>query len=106
MSNKAEKALEGQAKTCHESIEWWKTEMSALINESDAMEENPHNYPDYEDRMENIRLKMNYLLFKGEWENKQLFLLQEKINKFKAEKPYENFELIEKKEKFKRKKRK
>jgi len=94
MSSKTQEALKEEAKICHASIEWWKKEMSALINESDELEENPQL--DFEEKMDGIREKMNYLLFKGEWENKQLFILQQKINKFEAEKPFENFELVEK----------
>jgi hypothetical protein len=94
MSSKTQEALKEEAKICHASIEWWKKEMSSLINESDELEENPQ--PDFEGKMDDIREKMNYLLFKGEWENKQLFILQQKINKFEAEKPFENFELVEK----------
>ena len=86
MSSKAQETLREEAKICHASIEWWKKEMSALINQSDTLEENPQDYPDFENRMEGIREKMNYLLLKGEWENKQLFILQQKINKFEAEK--------------------
>jgi hypothetical protein len=96
MSSKLRENLKEEAKICHASIEWWKKEMSALISQSDELEENPQDYPDFEDRMDAIRKKMNYLLFKGEWENKQLFILQNKINKFEAERPFENFELIEK----------
>jgi 1,2-phenylacetyl-CoA epoxidase PaaB subunit len=103
MSSKAQEALKEQAKTCHASIEWWKKEMSALIKESDILEENPEEHSDFEERMDNIRAKMNYLLFKGEWENKQLFILQDKINKFESEKPFENFELVEKNKRKKKK---
>ncbi len=39
--------------------------MSALINESDGLEENPQDYPDFEERMDRIREKMNYLLSKA-----------------------------------------
>ena len=103
MSSKAQEALREEAKICQASIEWWKKEMSALINESDRLEENPQDYLDFEDRMDGIREKMNYLLFKGEWENKQLFILQQKINKFEAERPFENFELVEKNRRKKKK---
>ncbi len=96
MSTKAQEALREEAKICHASIEWWKKEMSALISQSDALEENPEDHPYFEERMDGIREKMNYLLLKGEWENNQLFILQQKINKFEAEKPFENFELVEK----------
>ena len=103
MSSKAKETLKEEAKICHASIEWWKKEMSALINQSDALEENPQDYLDFEDRMDGIREKMNYLLLKGEWENNQLFILQQKINKFEAERPFENFELVEKNKRKKKK---
>ena len=113
MGSTTRELLQEEARICHESIEWWKNEMSSLINESDEMEENPSDYPDFEERMEQIRAQMNYLLLKGEWENKELFKLQQKINKFRAEEPFseaddpfESFKLIQKKEKLKRKKKK
>ncbi len=52
MSSKAQETLREEAKICHASIEWWKKEMSALINESDGLEENPQDYPDFEERMD------------------------------------------------------
>ena len=54
MSSKAQETLREEAKICHASIEWWKKEMSALINESDGLEENPQDYPDFEERMDRI----------------------------------------------------
>jgi len=89
-------ALEEEALISHDSIEWWKAEMSALIARSDKLEEEP-DHPEYEDRMDDLRLQMNYLLVKGEWENKHIHSLQQKINKYKANKSFGGFELIDKK---------
>ena len=97
--NEIREVLEEEAKICHESIEWWKKEMSSLINKSEALEAKGEDSPDFDAKMEKIRLKMNYLLYKGEWENKQLFELQKKINKFEADKSFGNFKLLNKKKK-------
>tara|TARA_R100001377_G_C3128856_1_gene88576 strand:- start:79 stop:384 length:306 start_codon:yes stop_codon:yes gene_type:complete len=94
--------LEEEAKICYQSIEWWKSEMSSLIARSDELEEQDGS-PEYEDKMDAIRLQMNYLLYKGEWENKQIFSLQQRISKYKASKPFGTFQLLDKKPK-KRKK--
>ena len=51
MGSTTRELLQEEARICHESIEWWKNEMSSLINESDEMEENPSDYPDFEERM-------------------------------------------------------
>jgi|TARA_R110000824_G_scaffold204652_2_gene389411 hypothetical protein len=90
--------LEEDAKICYDSIEWWKAEMSSLINRSDKLEEQ-ESHPEYEEKMDAIRLQMNYLLYKGEWENKYIFHLQKRINKYKAGKSFGNFQLLDKKTK-------
>ena len=95
-------ALEEEAKISYDSVEWWKSEMSSLIARSEEVEEQDGS-PEYEEQMDAIRLQMNYLLCKGEWENKQIFSLQQKINKYEADKSFGGFELLDKKTK-KRKK--
>tara|TARA_R100000008_G_C3522201_1_gene134627 strand:+ start:345 stop:656 length:312 start_codon:yes stop_codon:yes gene_type:complete len=101
--NHLREELEEEAKITHASIEWWRSEMSSLINKSEILEAKGEDHPEFEAKMEKIRLQMNYLIYKGEWENKQLFKLQQKINKYQANK---SFEFIEKKTRGKNKKRK
>ncbi len=100
--SETKQSLEREALISYDSIEWWKSEMSALIVRSDKLEEEP-DHPEYEEKMDALRLQMNYLLIKGEWENKHIYSLQQKINKYKANKSFGNFELVDKKPK-KRKK--
>jgi predicted RNase H-like nuclease (RuvC/YqgF family) len=91
--------LQEQAKNTHESIEWWKKEMSTLISHSEHWETKGEDHPFYEEKMSAIREKMNYLITKGEWENKNLAALENKINKYETSKAFGNFELIQKKKK-------
>tara|TARA_Y100000592_G_C5434698_1_gene300150 strand:- start:1024 stop:1323 length:300 start_codon:yes stop_codon:yes gene_type:complete len=98
MSETREK-LKEQAKITQESIEWWKQEMSALISQSEFLEAKGVDYPSYEKKMSTIKEKMNYLIHKGQWENKNLMLLEGKINKYETDKAFGNFELIQKKKK-------
>ena len=91
--------LEVEAKICHDSIEWWKKEMSSLINKTELLEAKGEDHPDFEIKMDQIRTQMNYLIHKGRWENQQIFELQKRINKFETEKAFGNFKLIEKKKK-------
>ena len=98
MSETREK-LKEQAKITQESIEWWKQEMSALISQSEFLEAKGVDYSSYEKKMSTIKEKMNYLIHKGQWENKNLMLLEGKINKYETDKAFGNFELIQKKKK-------
>ena len=98
MSETREK-LKEQAKITQESIEWWKQEMSGLISQSEFLEAKGEDYPSYEKKMAAIKEKVNYLIHKGQWENKNLMFLESKINKYETDKAFGNFELIEKKKK-------
>lgn len=91
--------LQIEAKITHDSIEWWKKEMSALINRTEHWEAQGEDHASYDKEMDKIRTKMNYLIVKGQWENTQLLSLQQKINKFESSQAFNNFELIEKKKK-------
>tara|TARA_R100000008_G_C3545593_1_gene147352 strand:- start:296 stop:613 length:318 start_codon:yes stop_codon:yes gene_type:complete len=102
----AREQLQNQAIVSSESIEWWKKEMGTLINKSEHWESLGEDHEGYDDAMDKIRFKMNYLLYKGEWENNNLLKLQQKINKFESEKAFGNLELLEKKALKKNKKRK
>lgn len=96
--------LQKEAEITHDSIEWWKAEMSALIKRTDHWEEKGEGDPRYIREMNKIQEQMNYLLCKGEWENSHLLNLQGKINKYESDKAFSNFELIEKKSVKKKKK--
>ena len=91
--------LQSAAKITHDSIEWWKKEMSTLITRTEHWEAQGEDHASYNKEMEEIHANMNYLLKKGQWENTQLLSLQQKINKFESSQAFNNFELIEKKKK-------
>ena len=84
----ADKELRARAKILHDSIQWWKGQMAFWVNKAEEWENNDHD-PYYEEAMEEVSHAMNYLILKGEWENKELEKLENKIAQSEILKAFE-----------------
>tara|TARA_R110002020_G_scaffold464865_1_gene685953 strand:- start:728 stop:1087 length:360 start_codon:yes stop_codon:yes gene_type:complete len=75
--------LKEEAQMLHDTIEWWKVEMHKVMSDCSSMErkysKGEFDYDELQTSKENLEDRLQYLLLKGEWENRELAAFHKKL---------------------------
>ncbi len=75
--------LKEEAQMLHDTIEWWKVEMHKVVSDCSSMERKYSrgelDKEEFHSLKENLENRLQYLILKGEWENRELAAFQNKL---------------------------